>query len=73
MSSRPSQAAGHQMTSDCMSNTAGFQRPQKGILVVLLLRQLRHETLTVTAEEATKKSHPGAKASVGTSTGTSRN
>ena len=32
------------MTSDHMSNAVGFQRSQRGILTVLLLRRLRRQT-----------------------------
>ena len=71
ISSRPNQAAGHQMVSNYTSYAAGFQRSRKGNLTVLLLRQLRRKTLT--AEEATKKSRPGARARVGTAARTWRN
>lgn len=56
-SSRPNQAADHQMMSDHTSCTAGFQRPREGKPTVLLLRRLRRKTPT--AEEAQRIHAPG--------------
>ena len=70
-SNHPNIAAGHQTTSNCLSNAAGFQRSRSSSLMVLRSRRLRHETLT--AEEATKNSHPRARTRVRTSAWTSPN